>query len=95
MKPELREVVLGLIIAGSTFAIVLAIAGVHHPADFAAPGLKFVSPGISIPSRRPTKSALAFSAQATRSRTMSAPDDRHRLEAACVNLQVGAVEGLD
>jgi hypothetical protein len=51
MKAELREVVLGLIIAGSTFAVVLALAGVNRPADFAAPGLKFVSPGISIPSR--------------------------------------------
>ena len=51
MKPKLREVAVGLIIAGSAFAIVLAIARVHRPADFAAPGLKFVSPGISIPSR--------------------------------------------
>jgi hypothetical protein len=50
-KPELREVVLGLIFADSTSAIVLAIAGVHRPADFGAPGLKFVSPGISLPSR--------------------------------------------
>jgi len=51
MKPELSEVLMGLIIAGSTFAIVLAISGVHRPVDYAAPGLKFVSPGISIPSR--------------------------------------------
>jgi hypothetical protein len=51
MKPELREVVLGLIIAGSTFAIVMAIVGAHRLSDFAAPGLKFVSPGISIPSK--------------------------------------------
>ncbi|HMF23457.1 MAG TPA: hypothetical protein VKG24_15195 [Pseudolabrys sp.] len=51
MKPELREVVFGLIIAGSAFAIVLAVTGMHRPADFAAPGLKFVSPGISIPSK--------------------------------------------
>ena len=50
MKPELREVVLGLIIAGSAFAIILAIAKLR-PADFAAPGLRLVSPGISIPSK--------------------------------------------
>ena len=51
MKPKLREVVFGVIIAGSAFAIVLAIAGAHRPADFVAPGLKFVSPGIPVPSR--------------------------------------------
>jgi hypothetical protein len=50
MKPELHEVALALIVAGSTFAIVLAIAGLR-PADFDSRGLKFVSPGISIPSR--------------------------------------------
>ena len=50
MKPELRSVVLGLIAAGCAFAIVLAIARVHT-VDLAAPGLKFVSPGIPIPSR--------------------------------------------
>jgi len=50
MKPKLREIALGLIIAGSAFAIILAIARIH-PADFGAPGLKFVSPGISVPSR--------------------------------------------
>jgi len=50
MKPELRSVLLGLIVAGCAFAVVLAIARVH-PADFAAPGLKFVSPGISVPPR--------------------------------------------
>ena len=50
MKPELRSVVLGLIVAGAAFAIVLVIARTH-PADFGAPGLKFVSPGISVPSR--------------------------------------------
>jgi hypothetical protein len=44
MKPELRRVVLGLMIAAGAFAIVLAIARVH-PADLAAPGLTFVSPG--------------------------------------------------
>jgi len=49
MKPELRQVVLGLIIAGSAFAFVLAIARVHR--SVGAPGLRFVSPGISIPSR--------------------------------------------
>jgi hypothetical protein len=46
MKPELRRVVFGLMIAGCAFAIVLTIVRVH-PADLAAPGLKFVSPGIS------------------------------------------------
>ena len=46
MKPELRRVVLGLLTAGLAFALVLAIVRVH-PADLAAPGLKFVSPGIS------------------------------------------------
>jgi hypothetical protein len=46
MKPELRRVVLGLVIAGFAFAMVLAIAKVR-PADFEAPGLKFVSPGIA------------------------------------------------
>jgi hypothetical protein len=51
MKPELREVIWGLIFAGCAFVGVMAIAGVHSPADFAAPGLKFVSPGISIPSK--------------------------------------------
>jgi hypothetical protein len=45
MKPELRPVVLGLVIAGFAFAVVLAIVRVH-PADLEAPGLKFVSPGI-------------------------------------------------
>jgi hypothetical protein len=42
MKPELRPVVLGLVIAGFAFAVVLAIVRVH-PADLEAPGLKFVS----------------------------------------------------
>jgi hypothetical protein len=46
MKPELRPVVLGLLIAGFAFAVVLAIVRVH-PADLEAPGLKFVSPGIA------------------------------------------------
>ncbi len=46
MKRELRRVVLGLMIAGCAFAVVLAIARVH-PDDFAAPGLTFVSPGIA------------------------------------------------
>jgi hypothetical protein len=46
MKQEFRRVVLGLIIAGCAFAIVLAIARVH-PAELGAPGLKFVSPGIA------------------------------------------------
>lgn len=46
MKPELRRVVMGLAIAGFAFATVLAIARVR-PADLDAPGLKFVSPGIS------------------------------------------------
>jgi hypothetical protein len=46
MKPERRRVVLGLVIAGFAFAIVLAIARVH-PADLAAPGLKFVSPAVT------------------------------------------------
>jgi hypothetical protein len=42
MKPELRRVVWRLVIGGFAFAIVLAIARMH-PADFEAPGLKFVS----------------------------------------------------
>jgi hypothetical protein len=45
MKPELRPVVLGLVIAGFAFAVVLAVVRVH-PADLEAPGLKFVSPAI-------------------------------------------------
>ena len=44
MKPELRHVVMGLVVAGFAFALVLAIARVK-PADLGAPGLKFVSPG--------------------------------------------------
>ena len=50
MKPELSPVVLGLLIAGFAFAVVLAIVRVH-PADLEAPGLKFVSPGIGQPTR--------------------------------------------
>jgi hypothetical protein len=46
MKPELRRVVLVLVIAGFAFAVVLAIVRVH-PADLGPPGLKFVSPGIA------------------------------------------------
>ena len=46
MKPELRPIVLGLLIAGFALAMVLAIAQVR-PADLEAPGLKFVSPGIA------------------------------------------------
>ena len=46
MKPELPRVVLGLVIAGFAFAVVLAIIRVH-PAHLEAPGLKFVSPGIA------------------------------------------------
>src|SRR5262245_8655618 len=46
MEPELRRVVLRLVITGFAFAIVLAIARVH-PVDLEAPGLKFVSPGVS------------------------------------------------
>jgi hypothetical protein len=51
MEPELRHVLLGLVLAGLAFAVVLAIARVH-PADFVAPGLKFVSPGIPRKYRR-------------------------------------------
>jgi hypothetical protein len=58
MKPELRRVVLGLMIASGAFAIVLAIARVH-PADLAAPGLTFVSPGIIANSHRKPYIALA------------------------------------
>ena len=46
MKPELRRVVLGLVLAGFAFAVVLAITRIH-PANDAAPGLNFISPGIS------------------------------------------------
>jgi len=46
MEPELRRVVLRLVITGFAFAIILAIARVH-PVDLEAPGLKFVSPGVS------------------------------------------------
>ena len=46
MKPELSPVVLGLLIAGFSFAVVLALVRVH-PAELEAPGLKFVSPGIA------------------------------------------------
>ena len=46
MKPELSPVVLGLLIAGFAFAVVLALVRVH-PAELEAPGLKFVSPGIA------------------------------------------------
>ena len=46
MKPELRRVVWGLVIAGFAFALVLALARVH-PTGLEAPGLKFVSPGVA------------------------------------------------
>ena len=46
MKPEPRGVALDLLIAGFALAVVLAIAQLR-PADFEAPGLKFVSPGIA------------------------------------------------
>jgi hypothetical protein len=34
MKPELRDLVLGLILAGSAFAVVMVFVGAHRPADF-------------------------------------------------------------
>jgi hypothetical protein len=43
MKPELRRIVLGLLIVGFAFAIVLVIAKVH-PADFEAAGFKVCKP---------------------------------------------------
>ena len=46
MKQELRGVVLGLVIVGFTFGLLLAIASVQ-PADLGGQGLKFASPGIS------------------------------------------------
>ena len=51
MKPQQHEVIWGLIFACCAFVAIMAMAGMHSPADFEAPGLKFVSPGISIPSR--------------------------------------------